>query len=71
MYRRYSRTREEGASHTAATKLTWEDHQALHWLAVERGLSDYQLTREILVDYINGRAPAARALEAVKADSCP
>ena len=58
MFTRYSPTREVGANHTACTKLTIEDKQALHWLAVERGLSDYELTRRVLVDYIRGRAPA-------------
>ena len=60
MIPRFSRTRQVGASHTACTKLTEEQRQALHWLALERGLSDYQLTREILVDYIDGRDPAQR-----------
>ena len=54
---RYSPTREVGANHTACTKLTEEDRQALHWIAVERGLSDYELTRRILREYIAGRAP--------------
>ena len=63
---RFSRTREVGACHTACTKLTEEQRNALHWLAIERGLSDYQLTREILVDYIEGRAPARRT-EAARA----
>ena len=49
---RYSKTREANAQHTAATKLTLPDKQALHYMAVERGLSDYQLTRQILVGYI-------------------
>jgi len=62
---RYSRTREVGANQTACTKLTEAQRQALHWLALERGMSDYQLTREILVDYISGRAPA-RHTEAVQ-----
>ena len=57
---RYSRTREVGAVHTACTKLTDQDHKALHWLAMERGISDYELTRRILVDYIRGRDPARR-----------
>ena len=60
---RYSRTREIGARHTACTKLTDAQRDALHWLAVERGLSDYELTRRILVDYIYGasadRSPSA------------
>lgn len=51
---RYSRTREEGACHTACTKLTEQDHDALHWLAVERGISDYEMTRRILLQYIRG-----------------
>ena len=42
---RYSKTREAQAQHTACTKLTWPDKQALHYMAVERGLSDYQFTR--------------------------
>ena len=45
---RFSSTREPGASCTACTKLTPEDHDALHALAVERDLSDYELTRRIL-----------------------
>lgn len=52
MIPRYSPTREAGARHTACTKLTQEDHDALHWLAVERGISDYELTRRILVEYL-------------------
>ena len=55
---RYSRTRAVGAVHTACTKLNDQDHQALHWLALERGVSDYEMTRQILTDYIYGRAPA-------------
>ena len=62
---RYSRTRESGACHTAATKLTLEDKLGLHYLAIERGISDYELTRRILVNYIRGRAPARH----MKADS--
>ena len=68
MFTRYSPTREVGANHTACTKLTIEDKQALHWLAVERDLSDYELTRRILVDYIRGRAPA-RHTESVNDDT--
>lgn len=49
---RYSKTREAQAQHTACTKLTWPDKQALHYMAVERGLSDYQFTRQIIVEYI-------------------
>ena len=56
---RYSKTREANAQHTAATKLTWPDKQALHYMAVERGLSDYQLTRQILIEYIKGNTDAA------------
>lgn len=52
MIPRYSQTREVGANHTACTKLTQEDHDTLHWLAVERGISDYELTRRILVEYL-------------------
>ena len=55
---RYSPTREVGANHTACTKLLQEDRDALHWMAMERGLSDYELTRQILTEYIYGRAPA-------------
>ena len=57
---RFSSTREPGASCTACTKLTPEDHDALHALAVERDLSDYELTRRILVEWIRDRAPARR-----------
>ena len=53
---RYSKTRETKAQHTACTKLTWPDKQALHWMAVERGLSDYQLTRQIIVEFIRGKS---------------
>ena len=63
---RYSRTREVGAVHTACTKLLQEDKQALHWLAMERGLSDYELTRRILVDYIRGRASADSTPESTR-----
>ena len=49
---RYSGTRMEGARNTACTKLTDEDKEALHLLAVEAGMSDYELTREILIQYI-------------------
>lgn len=51
---RYSKTRQAQAQHTACTKLTWEDKQALHWMAVERGLSDYEMTRKILLEYVRG-----------------
>lgn len=57
---RYSKTREANAQHTACTKLTLPDKQALHYMAVERGLSDYQLTRQIIVEYIQGK-PGATA----------
>ena len=56
MVTRYSPTREVGARHTACTKLTQEDHDALHRLAVERGLSDYELTRRILTAFIQDRS---------------
>ena len=49
---RYSDTRMEGARNTACTKLTDEDKEALHLLAVEAGMSDYELTRKILRRYI-------------------
>jgi len=51
---RYSKTRQTAAQHTAATKLTLKDKQILHWMAVERGLSDYEMTRKILLEYIRG-----------------
>jgi len=51
---RYSRTRVVGANHTACTKLSAEDKQALHWIALERGVSDYELTRQVLLDFIYG-----------------
>lgn len=70
MFVRFSRTREAGACNTACTKLTQEDHQALHWLALERGVSDYQLTRDILVDYIRGRSPARRTKAADAEREC-
>lgn len=55
---RYSPTREAGANHTACTKLRAEDKEALHYLAVERGISDYELTRRIILDYLQaGRVP--------------
>lgn len=49
---RYSDTRVVGATCTACTKLTPEEHEALHELAVSRGVSDYQLVREILQEAI-------------------
>lgn len=51
---RYSKTRHAKAQHTAATKLTLEDKNVLHWMALERGLSDYEFTRYILLEYIRG-----------------
>ena len=45
---RYSRTRVEGARYTACTKLTEEEKARLHALAVEREISDYEITRRIL-----------------------
>lgn len=50
---RYSKTRITGARHTAATKLTKDEKQRLHAIAVERRLSDYELTRQILQEYIS------------------
>lgn len=64
MVPRFSLRREPGASCTACTKLTPEDHDALHALAVERGVSDYELTRRILHEYIVGRAASDGTLEA-------
>lgn len=49
---RYSSTRAEGAKYTACTKLTEEEKTRLHCIAVERGLSDYELTRRIIQEYI-------------------
>lgn len=72
MVTRYSRTREVGAVHTACTKLRLEDKEALHCLAVERGLSDYELTRRILTAFIQDRSaerdplPLNSALPAVQ-----
>ena len=56
----YSRVRHAGARHTACTKLREEDRDALHFMAVERGISDYELTRRVLVDFIHGDTQAAR-----------
>ncbi len=53
---RYSRTRVDGARHTACTKLTEEEKARLHAMAVERELSDYELTRRILQQYISDPA---------------
>ena len=72
MFSRYSPTREVGANHTACTKLTIEDKQSLHWMAIERGMSDYELTRRILVEYIRGRAPARPMVSRPEKDTdCP
>lgn len=49
---RYSKTRVTGANHTAATKLTEEEKARLHCIAVEREISDYELTRQVLQEYI-------------------
>ncbi len=49
---RYSKTRMNGANHTACTKLTEEEKSRLHAIAVEREMSDYELTRRILQEYI-------------------
>lgn len=50
---RYSGTRIVGANCTACTKLTAADKQALHRIAVQRGVSDYELARQILLEYID------------------
>lgn len=50
---RYSGTRVAGANRTACTKLTAADKQALHRIAVQQGISDYELARQILLEYIN------------------
>lgn len=49
---RYSKTRLPGANHTACTKLTEDEKTRLHLIAVERKISDYELTRRILQEYI-------------------
>ena len=49
---RYSKTRLEGAKHTAATKLTEDEKTKLHQIALQQGISDYECTRRILTDYI-------------------
>lgn len=49
---RFSNTRMEGARCTACTKLTDVDKSALHRLAVDANMSDYELTRVILCTYI-------------------
>lgn len=49
---RYSKTRMRGANHTACTKLTEDEKTRLHLIAVEREISDYELTRRILQEYI-------------------
>ncbi len=53
---RYSRTRVDGARYTACTKLTEEEKARLHAMAMEREISDYELTRRILQQYINNPA---------------
>lgn len=55
----YSKVRRTGARHTACTKLNQEDRDALHYMALERGISDYELTRRILIDFIRGDTKAA------------
>lgn len=60
MIKHYSKVREIGANVTACTKLREDDKLALHYMAVERGVSDYELTRRILLEFIRGRAPARR-----------
>ena len=59
---RYSKTRAEGARHTACTKLTEADSSALHYMAIERGISDYELTRRILQDYICATSTIRRTM---------
>lgn len=53
---RYSGTRVAGANCTACTKLTAADKQALHRIAVQQGVSDYELARQILLEYIDARS---------------
>lgn len=55
---RYSGTRIVGANCTACTKLTAADKQALHRIAVQRGVSDYELARQILLEYIDAMTSA-------------
>ena len=43
--RRYSDTRRAGATHIVATKLTESQYNALHYLAVEERISDYEYLR--------------------------
>lgn len=50
---RYSRTRVEGARCTACTKLTEEEKAMLHAVAIEREISDYELTRRIIQQYLS------------------
>ena len=49
---RYSGTRIVGANCTAC------DKQALHRIAVQRGISDYELARQILLEYIDAMTSA-------------
>ena len=49
---RYSPTRYQGATCTAATKISEEDHEALHLIAVESGISDYEAVRRAVLRYI-------------------
>lgn len=55
---RYSGTRIAGANCTACTKLTAADKQALHRIAVQQGISDYELARQILLEYIDAMTSA-------------
>lgn len=45
--RRYSETRRAGATHIVATKLTESQYNALHYLAVEAHVSDYEYLRSL------------------------
>lgn len=47
---RYSRTRKNGANHTIATKLTEQEYNKFHYLAVDKGISDYEYLRCIVKD---------------------
>lgn len=49
---RYSHIRINGAHHTACTKLTKDEKTRLHCIAVEQGISDYELTRRVLQAFI-------------------
>ena len=49
---RYSTTRLTGAEHTACTKLRKEEKERLQAIATEKGISNYELTRRIIQEFI-------------------